>query len=170
MAYGIYPLTLSARWTYLLIVPSKTAKSIIQAQIRELQQLDKLLDSPYIAAILPKLLEARLHGTAKSQQSSGTPKKKSGRQPGPLVKKALDIVINSMTEVTAKDVLFKLLADGVAVPGKDKAVTVSKILRKLAQAGKISSRPSGPSKKAAILYQSNALAASFPAGEKTVTH
>jgi hypothetical protein len=153
-----------------VIVPSKTVKSIIQAQIRELQQLDKLLDSPYIAAILPKLLEARLNGASvKNQQSSASPKKKSGRQPGPLVKKAFDIVINSMTEVTAKDVLAKLEADGVAVAGKDKAVTVSKVLRKLAQVGKISARRSGPGKKAAILYQSNALAQSFPVQEQ-VTH
>jgi hypothetical protein len=156
-------------------VPFKTDKEIIRAGIRELQQLEKLLDSPYVAAILPKLLQARLSNAPSKDQLKlpvTPPKRKSGRKPGPLAEKAFNVIRNSMSELSAKDVLVKLESAGVSIPGKeakDRAVTVSKVLRLLAKAGRISSRPSGPSKKAAILYQSNALAQSFPVQEKAVT-
>ena len=153
----------------------KTDKSIIRSHIRELEQLERLLDSPYIAAILPELLQARLRNLPNANQPKlplSAHKRKAGRRPGPLADKAFDVVRNSMSEISAKDVLVKLESAGITVPGKegkDRAVAVSKVLRLLAKTGKISSRPSGPSKKAAILYQSNALAQSFPVQEKAVT-
>lgn len=79
------------------------------------------------------------------------------------------VVVNAMREVSAKEVFAILESEGVSIPGKDQVVTVSKVLRQLAKAHRISARPSSPKKKAAILYQSNALAQSFPVQEKTVT-
>ena len=152
----------------------KTPKELIRAKFR---QYEKLLDDPVFVALLPELLASLQSGPSSKNQSNRkqlklpvtAPKKKAGRKPGPLVEKALTAVRNCMREVTAKEVLVLLEADGVSVAAKDKAVRVSKVLRQLAKAGRISSRPSGPGKRAAILYQSLALAQSFPVQEKAVT-
>ncbi|MGA7908476.1 MAG: hypothetical protein WCA16_13790 [Candidatus Sulfotelmatobacter sp.] len=151
----------------------RTPRDVIRAKIRKLEQLEKLLDDPDIAAILPELQASRLSNAPGKDQlklSVTAPKKRMGRKPGPLAEKAFHAIRNCMREVSAKDVLALLEVDGVAIPGKDKAVTVSKVLRKLAKAGRVASRPSGPGKKAAILYQSNALAQSFPVQGSEATH
>jgi hypothetical protein len=149
-------------------MPNKTARSIIQSKIRKLEALAKLLDDPDIFALLPELREAKPLGSSKQMKLPVmTAKQRPGRRPGPLADKAWNAVRNSMREVTAKDVVKMLEGDGFKFGVKDKAVTVSKILRQLAKEGKLSSRPSGPGKKAAILYQSNAMAQSFPVQEIT---
>ena len=147
---------------------SKTVKSLIRSKIRKLEQLERLLDDPDVVSLLSELQIAGLSG--KQMRLPVKPaKQRAGRKPGPLSEKTLKVVINAMREVSAKDVLAILDAEGVSIKGKDKAVTVSKILRQLAKAGKVSARPSSPKKKAPILYQSNALAQSFPVQEE-VTH
>jgi hypothetical protein len=151
---------------------NERAKRWIRAKIRKFQQYEKLLDDPDFISILPELQTALLNGAPSKDQLKlpvTQPKKKAGRRPGPLAEKAFKVVINAMREVSAKEVLTQLEAEGVSVKGKNKAVTVSKVLRQLARVNRISPRSSGPGKKAAILYRSNALAQSFPVQEKAVT-
>jgi hypothetical protein len=155
----------------------KTPKAVIQAKIRKYQQYERLLDDPDFVALLPELHAALISSSGKnpvpsrnqSKLALAAPKKKSGRKPGPLFEKALRVVINAMREVSAKDVLAILESEGTTIPGKHKAVTVSKVLRQLAKAHRISARPSSPKKKAALLYRSNAIAQSFSVQEKVVT-
>jgi Fe2+ or Zn2+ uptake regulation protein len=154
-------------------MPSRTPKELLRAKFR---QYEKLLDDPVFVALLPELLTSLQSVPSKSLTSKKqtklaltAPKRKAGRKPGPLAEKAFDIVIGSMRELSAKQVFAILESDGISIKGRDRAVTVSKVLRQLAKAGRISSRRSGPGKKAAILYQSNAIAQSFPVQEKEVT-
>ena len=152
---------------------NEKAKQLIRAKIKKLQQYEKLLDDPDFIAILPELQAALLNSPPSKDQLKlpvTAPKQKAGRRPGPLAEKAFTVVRNSMSELSAKDVLALLESEGVSISGKDKAVTVSKVLRQLAKAGRISPRRSGPGKKAAILYQSNALAQSFPVQGSEATH
>ena len=155
-------------------MPSKNPKELIRSK---LTAYANLLDDPVFVALLPDLMAAaQASATGKPapnrQQKLALKhaKNRVGRKPGPLSRQAKKVVINAMREVSAKDVVAQLEDDGTLVKGAPRnAVKVSKLLRKLAKDGEIASRRSGPGKKSAILYQSNALAQSFPVQEKTVT-
>ena len=148
----------------------KTAKDVIRAKIRKLEQLEKLLDDPDIAAILPELQASRIANVTNRNQLKlpvTAPKKKVGRKPGPLAEKAFEVVKNAMAEISARDVAAKLQESGFVFRVRDREVATSKALRKLAKQGKLATKRSGPGKKSAILYMSNAIAQSFPVQETT---
>jgi hypothetical protein len=80
-------------------------------------------------------------------------RRKPGRKPGALVKKALAIVQGSNMELSAKRVADLMENGGFVFETNDKEIAVSKALRKLAKEGKIASRRSGLGKKPALLYR-----------------
>jgi Fe2+ or Zn2+ uptake regulation protein len=145
----------------------------IREVTRKLETFDKLVRDPAILALFPKLASIFVQegaATAPREQLKLAVSKRLGRKPSALVTHCFDTVVNSMERLSAKQVTTKLISEGVKIKAQDPEIAVSKVLRKLAKQGRIHSQRSGKGKRSAFLYQSNALAQTFPVQEeRTVT-
>lgn len=130
-------------------------KTLIQRKIRKLQQLEALLDDPDISDVVQSIiaLTPKPAPVAESEQPQLFKKarRRYQRNGGSLIDRTLAALRDMGTTATATSLAIFMREQGYKFKARDANVAVSKVLRQLADAGKIKSKR-GDHVKAAILY------------------
>jgi hypothetical protein len=136
-------------------------QTALDEKIRKLTQLRDLLSDPEIAKIARNILsqprtakpaiDADISIVLPASQSTPRARRTLKKKRGTLVKKVAEIVTQSTSALTARDVADALESQGFNIQAQDKAIAVSKALRTLATKQKIIAKK-GDHAKAAISY------------------
>jgi hypothetical protein len=141
-------------------IQKTSASEQLRSKAKKLEMLATLLDDREIASELKGILTQV--GTApeappttrpvQTQKPIARRRASSRRRRGALSGTVYLVIQQSTKPMTARDVTIKMEQDGYTFSAKDHQVAVSKVLRTLAEGGKIHAEKSGDHDKSPIFY------------------